>query len=163
MTEKVHVYIDGANLHAAVERAGWVLDYGRLRTWLTFKYKADRVFLFLGFIEKHTERYTTLKEAGFDLVFKQVLVSKYGEVKGNCDADLIVACMERSYEEMPPASVILVSSDGDFAPLVSFLHRKKICIGILSPSPTEKCSVLLKRTGAKIVYLDDVKTRVMKQ
>jgi hypothetical protein len=43
---QVHVYIDGANLHAAVERAGWVLDYARLRTWLTFKYKAEKVFFF---------------------------------------------------------------------------------------------------------------------
>ena len=50
---------------------------------------------------------------------------------------------------------ILVSSDGDYVPLVKFWqHRDQLQV-ILSPSSTEKCSVLLKRTEAKIVYLKD--------
>ncbi|MBU1045921.1 hypothetical protein KJ616_02235 [Patescibacteria group bacterium] len=35
------------------------------------------------------------------------------------------------------------------------LHEKDKLLGILSPAPKEKCSILLKRTGAKISYIND--------
>jgi len=39
--------------------------------------------------------------------------------------------------------------------LVKFLVDKKRLSVVLSPNNTEKCSVLLKRTGASIAYLND--------
>ena len=50
---------------------------------------------------------------------------------------------------------ILVSSDGDYTPLVKFLKEKNKIEFILSPYETKKCSVLLKRTGVKIAYISD--------
>jgi uncharacterized LabA/DUF88 family protein len=125
--------------------------------------QSRKSIFFLGYIEKHKERYDTLATAGFILIFKKVLISKYGEVKGNCDADLVVACMENVYELEQGASVVLVTSDGDFAPLVKFLQRKGACVGVLSPSEPAKCSLLLKQTNAAIVYISDVKSRIKKE
>ena len=51
--------------------------------------------------------------------------------------------------------VVLVSSDGDFSPLVRFLQTKNRILSIISPNKTERCSLLLKRTGAKISYITD--------
>lgn len=50
---------------------------------------------------------------------------------------------------------LLVSSDGDYAPLVKKLQIREQFLGILSPAPAKKCSILLKRTNASIAYIND--------
>ena len=50
---------------------------------------------------------------------------------------------------------IIVASDGDYAPLIKVLMVKNRLETILSPAPAEKCSILLKRTGASIAYIND--------
>ncbi len=53
---------------------------------------------------------------------------------------------------------VLVSSDGDYASLVSFLIEKKKIKTVLSPYETKKCSILLKRTNVPIAYIGDQKS-----
>lgn len=149
-------YIDGANLHKGIENLGWSLDYKRLRVWLSEKYHVEHVYLFLGLVPKYKDMYTKLQEDGYTLIFKEVTYDNTGKVKGNCDADIVVRVMRDTYENIFEKA-ILVSSDGDYASLVSFLIEKQKLEVILSPSNAKKCSILLKRTGAKIVYLDDKK------
>lgn len=146
-------YIDGANLYTSVQRDGWELDYERFFIWLKEKYKVDTACIFLGFIPKYKKLYKQLKDIGYELVFKDVVYAKGGKPKGNCDAELVVRAM-RDSQDCNLNSVILVSSDGDYASLVSFL-KSKSDVTILSPAKEEKCSVLLKRTAAPIVYLYD--------
>lgn len=147
-------YIDGANLHKAASQLGWVLDYARLRVWLIEKYGVNQAYLFIGLIPKNKNLYTYLQEIGFTLVFKNVIYCGPGKVKGNCDAEIIVKAMKDAYENSHE-KVVLVSSDGDYAVLVSFLIEKKKFEIILSPAISKKCSILLKRTGAKISYIND--------
>lgn len=155
MKEKsgIIAYIDGANLHRGVVSLGWQLDYARFRVWLRDKYGVARAYLFIGYIPQNKDLYTHLQEAGFTLVFKDVVFDGDGKAKGNCDADLVAHAMQDFYERRTTAAV-LVTSDGDYAPLVKFWQEKQHLAVILSPAPVEKCSLLLKRTGAKIVYLD---------
>jgi len=77
-----------------------------------------------------------------------------GKPKGNCDADLVVQAMQDAYENRF-AKAVLVASDGDYAGLVRFLLKKHKFYSVLSPHPKDKCSILLKRTGAKIAYIND--------
>lgn len=147
-------YIDGANLHKGVTSLGWKLDYARFRVWLLEKYHVQTAYLFLGLIPKYKNLYTRLQDAGFILVFKEVVYSTDGKPKGNCDADLVLNAARSVYEKTFDG-VVLVSSDGDYASLVSFLIEKEKHINILSPHDQRSCSVLLKRTGAKISYLGD--------
>jgi len=79
-----------------------------------------------------------------------------GKPKGNCDADLVLQVVCDSFENNFERAVI-VTSDGDYAGLIRFLMKKDKLSIILSPSIAEKCSVLLKRTSAKITYLNDQK------
>ncbi|MBT9169155.1 MAG: hypothetical protein DDT19_02509 [Syntrophomonadaceae bacterium] len=150
----VFAYIDAANLHRGIKSLGWELDYARFRVWLSDKYRVSRAYLFIGLIPKYTDLYTTLQEAGFTLVFKEVIYDGEGKAKGNCDADLVTQAMKDSYEGMV-AKAVLVASDGDYTPLVKFLCEKNQMEVILSPALYDKCSILLKRTGAKISYLND--------
>ncbi len=147
-------YIDGANLHSALKGYDWHFDYGRFRVWLTEKYGVTRAYLFMGWIPKYEDRYTELQEMGYVLVFKQVIYDNKGKPKGNCDADLVLRAT-RDVFETDFEKAVLVSSDGDYDGLVKFLLEKKKMEVVLSPAKKEKCSVLLKRTNARIGYIND--------
>jgi len=149
-----HAYIDGANLHKGVSSLGWDLDYARFRVWLQEKYGVEKAYLFIGLIPKYKSMYTFFQECGFTLVFKEVVYDGDGKPKGNCDAELVLQATRDAYESRMDKAV-LVSSDGDYSGLVVFLKDREMFRTILSPSGEKKCSVLLKRTGVPIVYLDD--------
>ncbi|MDO8601206.1 MAG: NYN domain-containing protein [bacterium] len=155
-------YIDAANLHKGVESLGWQLDYKRFRVWLREKYSVTRAYIFIGLVPKYKDLYTSLQEAGFTLMFKEIIYDGDGQIKGNCDADLVLKATRDAYENAFEKAV-LISSDGDYGGLVKFLIEKSKFIAILSPTMAKKCSVLLKRTGAKIAYLNDQKSILLIQ
>jgi uncharacterized LabA/DUF88 family protein len=155
-SENNFAYIDGANLHKGVESLSWKFDYKRFRIWLRDKYKIEQAYLFLGFVPKYKDLYTRLQEYGYTLIFKEVIFDNEGKAKGNCDADLVVNAMQGAYENNF-AKAILVSSDGDFSPLVKFLISRNKMGFVISPYETKKCSILLKITGVKIAYISDQK------
>lgn len=150
-------YIDGANLHKGVEGLGWKLDYGKFRVWLSEKYSVKHAYLFLGLVPKYKNIYTRLQEQGYTLIFKEITYGENGKIKGNCDADIVVKAMRDVYENIFDKAVF-VASDGDYASLVSFMIEKEKLEIILSPAIAEKCSILLKRTGARIAYINDQKS-----
>lgn len=152
-------YIDAANLHKAVSDAGWKLHDQHFRSWLRQKFNITVAYLFIGLMTKHADLYTRLQSAGYELVFKEVTYDGSGKAKGNCDADLVLRAT-RDFFENKPAAIVLVSSDGDYAPLVKFWIEKGVRCTIVSPAPIEKCSILLKRTGVPIVYLKDVQHKL---
>jgi uncharacterized LabA/DUF88 family protein len=157
--ENNFAFIDGANLHGGLDTLGWKLDYKKFRIWLTDKYSINRAYIFLGNIPKFGKLYTHLQECGYTLVFKEVVYDGNGKPKGNCDADLVLKTVEEHYENKYDNAVI-VSSDGDYSSLVSFLINKNKLKIILSPSNQKKCSILLKRTGAKIAYINDQRSNI---
>ena len=156
---KVIAYIDGANLHRGIDGLGWKLDYRRFRSWIRQKYFIDQAYLFIGLMPKHAALYTSLQNAGYTLVFKEVVYDGAGKAKGNCDADLVVRAM-RDYFELDSKKVVLVSSDGDYAPLVNFWLEKRVSCTVVSPAPLKKCSILLKKTGIPILCLNDVQQKL---
>lgn len=155
-------YIDGANLYNGSKNLGWEFDYARFRIWLSDKYSVDMAYLFIGMMSKHKDLYTYLQKCGYTLVFKEVIFDSDGKAKGNCDADIVVQAMRDAYENNFEKAV-LVSSDGDFAPLVKFLVGENKMEAVLSPYGTKKCSVLLKRTNVKIAYIPDQRTILEKR
>jgi hypothetical protein len=159
--KKINIaYIDAANLDKALRSLGWVLDYAAFRVWLKDKYSVDRAYIFIGLIPKYKNLYSYLQECGFELAFKDVLYQG-GSPKGNCDSDLLMKASQDLYEGDLNKAVI-VASDGDYAPLVKVLLDKNQLEIILSPAIPAKCSILLKRTGAAISYLDDQRSLLKK-
>lgn len=138
---------------------GWQLDYRRFRSWIRQKFGVTDAKLFIGLLPKHASLYSSLQNAGYKLVFKEVVYDGNGMAKGNCDADLVIQAVRDLYEN-EVGSIVLVSSDGDYTPLVNLCIEKGVTCTILSPAPINKCSILLKKTGAPIVYLDDVKKKI---
>ena len=149
-----YAYIDGANLHKGVDSLGWQLDYERFRIWLRDKYSIERAYIFIGLIPTHKNLYKYLQESGFILVYKEVIYDNNGKPKGNCDADLVLQTVIDTYEKKFDRAVI-VSSDGDYAGLVKFLLNRNKLKTVLSPHTKDTCSILLKRTEAKISYINN--------
>ena len=147
-------YIDGANLHRGVSSFGWKLDYVRFRVWLSEKYNVSHAYIFLGLIPKYKDLYTYLQEAGFTLIFKEVVYDSDGKPKGNCDTDLVLQTVRDTYENKFDTAII-VSSDGDYASLVKFLKERGKLRIILSPHAKDQCSILLKRLNVPIAYIND--------
>lgn len=154
-------YIDGANLHNGIASLGWRLDYKRFRVWLSEKYSVQSTYIFIGLIPRYKDLYKHLQECGFTLIFKEVVYNSDGRPKGNCDADLVLQSVCDAYENKFDRAVI-VSSDGDYAGLVKFLNDKQRLVVVVSPSNEKKCSILLKRTEAKISYINDQKSILSK-
>jgi len=154
-----YAFIDGNNLYQGVQNLGWKIDFVRFRKWLRDKYGVSTAYYFIGLIPKEKDMYKALQKAGFTLVFKEVVYDGNGKPKGNCDADLVLQVVRDIYENTCD-STILVTSDGDYASLVTFLQEKNKLTAILSPSIPRKCSILLKKTNAPITYLNDVKNKV---
>jgi len=156
---RISAYIDGANLHKGVASSSWKLDYRKFRSWIRQKFGVTDAHLFIGLMPKHADLYTWLQSAGYTLTFKEVVYDGTGKAKGNCDADLVLKATRDFFENVPQA-VVLVSSDGDYASLVRFWLEKKVSCTIVSPAPRDKCSILLKRTEAPIVYLEEMKHKL---
>lgn len=157
-----YAYIDGANLHKGISGLGWKLDYKRFRVWLREKFKVDKAYLFIGLIPSFADLYTRLQEAGFILVYKQVVYDTEGKPKGNCDADLVLHLVSDMYENKFEKAV-LVSSDGDYSSTIKFLQSRQKMGTLLSPATQKRCLILLKRTNVPIVYLSDKKGMLMRQ
>lgn len=154
---RVAAFIDGANLHKGVATLGWKLDYKKFRIWLKEKHHVEAAYLFIGLIASNKDLYTRLQLAGYTLVFKETVLDGNGQVKGNCDADLVLWSV-RGYYEKQFDQAIIVSSDGDYACLVSFLKEHEAVKAIISPG--NRCSILLMRTQVPITYMRDIESRV---
>ncbi len=150
-------FIDGANLHNGIAGFGWKLDYARFRVWLTEKYKVKNAYIFIGLIPRYKKLYQYLQEAGFILIFKEVVYGENGKPKGNCDADLVLKAVVDYYEKRLEKAVI-VTSDGDYASLVEFLKERNVFLSLISPN--NKCSYLLRKLNIPIVYLDTQKNKI---
>jgi uncharacterized LabA/DUF88 family protein len=159
LKENNFAYIDGANLHKGIEELGWHLDYKRFRVYLHDKYAVKKAYIFLGFVAGNSNLYRNLQDWGYTIVFKPTIPDGKGELKGNCDAELVLQAVSDLCDEQYDKAV-LVSGDGDFTCLVNFLVEKKRLKVVLSPSH-KKASVLLRRAAPNsVVFLERFRDRL---
>lgn len=154
---EIIAYIDGANLYNGVRDQGWLLDYKRFRVWLSDKLGVTNAKLSIGLDTRQSRLYQRLQEFGYVLICKPPVTDVDGKIKGNCDADMVLHIVKDAYES-PADKTVVITSDGDFYSAVELLQKKDRLVRVVSPSP--KCSILLKRTGAPISYLHEIRTRV---
>ena len=155
---KTHIYIDWANLHQW-SKSWWWLDYLRFKQRLLDKYKAENIYIFIGYIKGKEDLYSQLSEYGYKLVFKETLEVN-GKIKGNCDAELVLKAISNYYEEQTERS-IFVTGDGDFSCAIDFFQEKNCEVILLAPN-RKYCSYLLKKKNIPIVFIEDTKSKFKK-
>lgn len=141
--QKIYAFIDSQNLNLGVRSQGWELDFARFRVYLKDKYKVEKAFLFIGFLNKNRSLYKFLKKAGYVLVFKPILEAKRGKkiiLKGNIDAELVL----HSMIEYPNYSkAVIISGDGDFHCLIEYLEKKSKLFRVIIPNQRSYSSLFL--------------------
>ncbi len=150
-------FIDGNNLHHTMQSVGWSLDYSRFRVYLSEHYGVGRAYYFVCYMPENTPLYTFLQSTGYVVVFKPILKTPDGRIKGNCDAELVLQAMIDldDYEK-----AIIVSSDGDFYCLVNYLREKNKLGYVLAPCKAG-CSHLLDiASKGHVAYLDNLRGKL---
>ena len=81
------------------------------------------------------------------MILKPTMPTIDDNIKGNCDADLVLYAMItfKQYEK-----AIIVASDGDYYSLARYLRERNKLKRILVPTKS-KCSSLLKRVAMQFI------------
>lgn len=139
----------------------WKIDLARFRVYLEQKYKIDKAYYFLGYVQDtNQDLYEEIQNAGFVLVFREHNPAMIGKKKGNVDSDIIFNIMKKMYKHEDFNKIVLVSGDGDYKSLVDFLIEEKRFAKILFPN-RKFASSLYKQLGSEYFdYLENIKDKI---
>src|SRR5438128_1451127 len=131
-TEKIALFIDGANLYATAKSLGFDIDYKRLLREFHSRGYLLRAFYYTAVIED--QEYSSIRPLidwldynGYSVVTKATkeFVDQAGrrKIKGSMDIELAVDAMEiaGSIDHM-----VLFSGDGDFRSLLEAVQRRVV-------------------------------------
>jgi uncharacterized LabA/DUF88 family protein len=166
--EKVALFIDGANLHAAARTLGFEIDYQKLRDRFAANGILVRAFYYTALLENH--ELSPLKPLidwldynGFTLITKPAKefadAQGHRRIKGNMDIEIAVDMLE-----MAPLvdHVILFSGDGDFRCLIEAVQYKGCRVTVVSSRSTSPSMIAdeLRRQCDYFIELADIKADV---
>ena len=161
-TEKIALFIDGANLYATAKSLGFDIDYKRLLREFQSRGYLLRAFYYTAVIED--QEYSSIRPLidwldynGYTVVTKATkeFVDQTGrrKVKGNMDIELAVDAMEIAGHI---DHMVLFSGDGDFRSLVEAVQRRGVRVTVVSTISTQPPMVADELRRQADVFLDIV-------
>ncbi len=166
-SERIALFIDGANLYATARSLGFDIDYRRLLKDYQSRGTLVRAFYYTALVED--QEYSSIRPLidwldynGFAVVTKPVKeftdATGRRKVKGNMDIELAVDAME-----IAPFinHMVLFSGDGDFRSLVEAVQRKGVKVSVVSTVVTQPPMVSddLRRQADEFVDLVNLQSR----
>lgn len=146
----VYAFIDSQNLNLGTSKIvtrnhktvyqGWKLDFHKFYRYLVDKFRVDKAFLFIGFIDKNQDLYDALTQDGYTLIYKPTVEDNLGKAKGNVDAELVLHAAAIEFNNYQQA--VIVSGDGDFRCLHEFLVNHHKLKSIIIPNRYSESSLL---------------------
>lgn len=160
-SERIALFIDGANLYAAAKALSFDIDYKRLLTLFGGKRTLVRAYYYTALIDD--QEYSSIRPLvdwldynGYTMVTKPtkefVDASGRRKVKGNMDIELAVDAMELA-DHLD--HLVIFSGDGDFRSLVEALQYKGKRVTVVSTLTTNPPMVAdeLRRQADQFVEL----------
>ncbi len=137
-TEKLAIFIDGANLYAAAKTLEFDIDYKRLLKWISGQSRLVRAFYYTALMED--QEYSPIRPLidwldynGYTMVTKPAkeFTDHNGrrKIKGNMDIELAIDMMDLADHV---DHIVLFSGDGDFRRLVESVQRKGVRVTVVS-------------------------------
>jgi uncharacterized LabA/DUF88 family protein len=137
-SNRIALFIDGANLYATAKTLGFDIDYKRLLKEFQSRGALVRAFYYTAVIED--QEFSSIRPLidwldynGFTVVTKAtkefVDASGRRKVKGNMDIELAVDAMELATHV---DQIVLFSGDGDFRSLVEAVQRRGVRVTVVS-------------------------------
>ena len=167
-SNKIAVFIDGANLHATAKTLGFDIDYKRLLREFQSRGTLLRAFYYTAVIQD--QEFTSIRPLidwldynGYTVVTKATkeFVDAFGrrKVKGNMDIELAVDAMEHAKHI---DQMVLFSGDGDFRPLVEAVQRRGVRVTVVSTVSTQPPMVAdeLRRQADQFVDIIDMQNKI---
>jgi uncharacterized LabA/DUF88 family protein len=167
-SERVALFIDGANLYATSKALGFDIDYRRLLKEYNSSGHLVRAFYYTALVED--QEYSSIRPLidwldynGYAVVTKPVkeFTDQMGrrKVKGNMDIELAVDAME-----LAPFidHMVLFSGDGDFRSLVEAMQRKGVRVSVVSTVTTQPPMIAddLRRQADVFLDLADLQSKI---
>jgi uncharacterized LabA/DUF88 family protein len=137
-TERIALFIDGANLYSAARALGFDMDYRKLLEEFKKRARLIRAHYYTAILED--QDFSPLRPLvdwldynGYSVVTKPAKeftdAAGRRRVKGNMDIEIAVDMFEAAaYAD----NLILFSGDGDFAPLVEAVQRRGARVTVIS-------------------------------
>jgi len=170
-TEKLALFIDGANLYGAAKGLQFDIDYKRLLELFARKGTLVRAFYYTAVAED--QEFSPLRPLvdwldynGFSVVTKPLkeFTDAQGRrrVKGNMDIELAIDVMEMA---AAIDHVVIFSGDGDFRRLVEAVQRKGRRVSVVSTIRTSPPMVAdeLRRQADNFIELEDLKAQIARE
>jgi uncharacterized LabA/DUF88 family protein len=167
-TERIGLFIDGANLYAAARALGFDIDYKKLLQLFADKGHLIRAFYYTALIED--QEYSPIRPLvdwldynGYTMVTKPTKeftdATGRRKIKGNMDIELAVDAMELS-EHLD--HIVLFSGDGDFRSLVDALQHKGKRVSVVSTLVTNPPMVAdeLRRQADQFIDLAHLQNEI---
>ena len=167
-TERVALFVDGANLYATAKSLGFDLEYKRLLTMFRQKSQLVRALYYTALAEE--QEYSSIRPLidwldynGFTMVTKPTKeftdATGRRKIKGNMDIELAVDAM-RLADTLD--HIVIFSGDGDFRSLVAALQQKGKRVSVISTLQTQPPMVAdeLRRQADQFVDLADLETLI---
>jgi uncharacterized LabA/DUF88 family protein len=167
-TERIALFIDGANLYATAKSLGFDIDYKRLLGLFRQKGQLVRALYYTALAEE--QEYSSIRPLidwldynGFTMVTKPTKeftdATGRRKVKGNMDIELAVDAM-RLAESLD--HIVIFSGDGDFRSLVAALQQKGKRVSVVSTLQTQPPMVAdeLRRQADQFIDLADLEDQV---
>jgi uncharacterized LabA/DUF88 family protein len=167
-SNRIALFIDGANLYATGKTLGFDIDYKRLLKEFQSRGTLLRAFYYTAIIED--QEYSSIRPLidwldynGYTVVTKAtkefVDASGRRKVKGNMDIELAVDAMElaQRIDEM-----VLFSGDGDFRSLVEAVQRRGVRVTVVSTISSQPPMIAdeLRRQADVFTDLVELKTKI---
>jgi uncharacterized LabA/DUF88 family protein len=163
-TERIALFIDGANLYATAKALGFDIDYKRLLNLFRGKGVLLRALYYTALAEE--QEYSSIRPLidwldynGYSMVTKPTKeftdASGRRKIKGNMDIELAVDAMELA-DHLD--HIVLFSGDGDFRTLVEALQHKGKRVSVVSTLTTQPPMVAdeLRRQADQFIDLSDL-------
>jgi uncharacterized LabA/DUF88 family protein len=167
-SEKIALFIDGANLYATAKALGFDIDYKRLLREFQSRGYLVRAFYYTAVIED--QEYSSIRPLidwldynGYSVVTKATkeFVDQTGrrKVKGNMDIELAVDAMELAghIDQM-----VLFSGDGDFRSLVEAVQKRGVRVIVVSTVSTQPPMVAdeLRRQADQFIDIVELQAKI---
>jgi len=152
---RTYAFIDASNIIYGAREEGWLIDQEKLYKYLKRKFNISKAFFYYGKDSSDLEQkkfFEKLSRIGYTLKVKEV--KRFGKrTKANCDVDLTMDMLIKSDEY---DNAIVMSGDGDFAPLFHYLESKGKAITIIS-SPKRTAKEIRSFTGSRLIYFNSLR------
>jgi uncharacterized LabA/DUF88 family protein len=155
-----YAFIDGTNLHLSAKYLGWEINWAVFREYLRKRHNVTRAYYFIGYSKQYQHLYDDLTDYGYLLIHKPVLTLPDGNIKGNCDAEIVLHTMSQisNYNK-----AVIITGDGDIGCLVDYL-RSVNKFKLVIACGQDSCSYLLRQAaGGNIMFLDYLRHKFEKR